>query len=540
MIAQSTKRIVTMLVILLALLWGTAAHAAPSIPVYDDFLYTNVYLWGATIDTAETNTVYSGSRSLAVTFEGSYRGFTLQNDTPLDISQHEMVRLWAHGSAAGQIMQIQLIDGSNTDLNAIEVTIGAGWQLVEIPLSDYGSPATMLGMKIASGNSYPPTLYLDNIEVVDADETATATPNPNATATPLPTAEPALDGGFRIVDGRLIDANGNDFVMRGVNHAHTWYPQEVGAFADIAATGANAIRVVLSSGDLIENGNDWGRNDAADVADVIARCKDLQMICVLEVHDTVGYGDKPGAVDLATAVDYWLEIQSVLTGEEAYVIVNIGNEPYGNNNASEWTAETIAAIGRLRTAGFTHTLMVDAPNWGQDWQNIMRDNAQTVFDSDTLANTIFSVHMYEIYGTAAPIEAYMATFVSRGLPLVVGEFGDEHFGSDVDEDAILATAAQLGIGWLGWSWSGNSGGAENLDLANNYDAADLSAWGNRLINGTDGIAETSETASVFTTTTAPLAVLQNQSAAYVSSFVWLIIIVGILSLASLCQRWLRQ
>ena len=29
--------------------------------------------------------------------------------------------------------------------------------------------------------------------------------------------------GFTIENGSLIDANGNKFIMRGINHAHTWY-----------------------------------------------------------------------------------------------------------------------------------------------------------------------------------------------------------------------------------------------------------------------------------------------------------------------------
>ncbi len=39
--------------------------------------------------------------------------------------------------------------------------------------------------------------------------------------------------GFQVSGGRLLDANGNDFVMRGINHAHTWYPTQTGSFADI-------------------------------------------------------------------------------------------------------------------------------------------------------------------------------------------------------------------------------------------------------------------------------------------------------------------
>ena len=60
--------------------------------------------------------------------------------------------------------------------------------------------------------------------------------------------------GFSVAGGKLYDANGTEFIMRGVNHAHTWYPQQTSSFADIKALGANTVRVVLSSGDR------WTRN----------------------------------------------------------------------------------------------------------------------------------------------------------------------------------------------------------------------------------------------------------------------------------------
>jgi mannan endo-1,4-beta-mannosidase len=193
--------------------------------------------------------------------------------------------------------------------------------------------------------------------------------------------------GFYVSNGRLYDANGSEFIMRGVNHAHTWYTSQTSSFANIKNAGANAVRVVLSSG------HRWTRNDAADVANVIALCKQNHLICMLEVHDTTGYGEEGAAATLDQAVDYWISIQSALTGEEAYVLINIGNEPYGNNGYQTWAADTSAAIVRLRNAGFDHTIVVDAPNWGQDWSFTMRDNAASVVNSDPDANMIGSIHM---------------------------------------------------------------------------------------------------------------------------------------------------
>ncbi|MEU1398237.1 cellulase family glycosylhydrolase [Micromonospora zamorensis] len=297
--------------------------------------------------------------------------------------------------------------------------------------------------------------------------------------------------GFSVANGRLYDANGTEFVMRGVNHAHTWYPQQTSSFADVKALGANTVRVVLSSGDR------WTRNTNADVANVISTCKGNRLICVLEVHDTTGYGEQSGAITLDRAVDYWLSLADVLAGQERFVIVNIGNEPYGNQNYASWATDNANAIKRLRAGGLTHTIMVDAPNWGQDWSFTMRDNAASVFAADPARNTVFSIHMYGVFDTAAEISDYLGRFRSAGLPIVVGEFGFNHSDGDPDEDTILAYSQANGIGWLGWSWSGNGGGVEYLDLATSFNPANLTTWGQRLFNGANGIRQTAREASVF-------------------------------------------
>ena len=318
----------------------------------------------------------------------------------------------------------------------------------------------------------------------------------------LGTPAHAAPTGFRVENGRLLEASGNDFMMRGVNHAHTWYPDRIDALAHIKAKGANTVRVVLSSGDR------WTRNDASDVANVVARCKQNRLICVLEVHDTTGYGEQSGAVTLSRAADYWISVQSALTGQENHVIVNIGNEPHGNSGYANWTADTRAAIQKLRAAGFDHTLMVDAPNWGQDWAFTMRDNAAAVFAADPDANTVFSIHMYGVFDTAAEISDYLGRFVAAKLPIVIGEFGHDHSDGNPDEDTILAVAQQLRLGYLGWSWSGNGGGVEYLDMVTGFDPDRLTAWGQRLFNGADGIAATAEEAEIYSSgsggdTTAP-------------------------------------
>ena len=181
--------------------------------------------------------------------------------------------------------------------------------------------------------------------------------------------------GIRVSNGVLVEANGTPLKLRGINHAHTWYPSQTSSFANIKAPGANTVRVVLSGGRV------GGRTAPPTSPTSIILCKANRLICVLEVHDTTGYGEQSGAVTLDQAVDYWISVQSALAGQENYVILNIGNEPFGNNSAvsPNWTAATTAARSSGCAAPASSTpIMVDAPNWGQDWAFIMRDNAPTV------------------------------------------------------------------------------------------------------------------------------------------------------------------
>jgi mannan endo-1,4-beta-mannosidase len=304
-----------------------------------------------------------------------------------------------------------------------------------------------------------------------------------------PVAATAATTGFHVSAGRIYDANGAEFVPQGINHAHAWYPSETDAFAGIRAAGANTVRVVVSGGR-------YGTTSAAELTTLITKCKENKLVCILENHDTTGYGEDGSAKTLAQAAAYWTSVKSALIGQEKYVMINIGNEPFGNSGYQNWKSDTISAIQTMRAAGLTHTLVADAPNWGQDWSFTMRDNAAAVAAVD--GNTVFSVHMYGVFDTAAEVRSYIDSFRSRSLPLMVGEFGNLHSDGDPDETTIMSYTRSQGVGVLAWSWSGNSGGVEYLDLVNGFDASSLTPWGQRFINGADGLkARNPQVASVY-------------------------------------------
>jgi len=105
--------------------------------------------------------------------------------------------------------------------------------------------------------------------------------------------------------------------------------------------------------------------------------------------------------------------------------------------------------------------------------------------------------MYGVFDTAAEITDYLGRFRSANLPIIVGEFGNQHSDGNPDEDSIMSTAQSQGIGYLGWSWSGNGGGVEDLDMVTNFNASQLTPWGERIFNGANGIRQTAKEATIY-------------------------------------------
>ncbi|MGN0660156.1 MAG: glycoside hydrolase family 5 protein [Oscillospiraceae bacterium] len=296
--------------------------------------------------------------------------------------------------------------------------------------------------------------------------------------------------GFYIEGTKLYDANGNEFIMRGINHAHAWYKSFLDDAIDgIAATGSNTIRIALADGSQYEE------DLLEDIKEIIQKCKMKKLICVLEVHDETGSDREE---DVLRAAEYWVKNKEALIGNEAYVIVNIANEWYGSWGAQGWAEGYKKAIKVIRDAGIKNTLMVDSAGWGQFPRSIER-NGEEVFAADPLKNTMFSIHMYESSGgSEAVVKRNMDSVLDKGLCLCIGEFGYMHKDRDVAEEAVMSYCVEKGVGYIAWSWMGNGGGVEYLDIADDWKGETLSSdWGSPLVDGQNGIRETAKVCSVF-------------------------------------------
>lgn len=282
--------------------------------------------------------------------------------------------------------------------------------------------------------------------------------------------------------------------MRGVNHPHAWFPERLReALPAIAAAGANAVRVVMATGGR------WSATSPEEVREILRLCRAHRLVAILEVHDCTGFGEDPLARPLREAVDWWLQpsVLEAMAGHEAYAMLNVANEPFGNGVAPEvWMTEHVDAVRRLREGGYRHAIMVDAPEWGQDGSRSMRSRAGEVLAADPDRNVVFSVHMYQLYATEDAVCSYLDAFFGE-YALVVGEFAADHGDlGDVDEHAILRLTHENGLGCLGWSWTGNAPHVRSLDIVADW-GGELTEWGATLVDGPDGLRATAKTARVF-------------------------------------------
>lgn len=299
-------------------------------------------------------------------------------------------------------------------------------------------------------------------------------------------ADPTISHEGLYVDGNVLRyADGENFVMRGINMAHCWYKgyDEVSLDA-ISATGANCVRVVCSDGER------WDKDSEEELRKIIDAVISRGMVAILEVHD--GTGDD-SIETLEKIADYWVEMAAVFENTEDTVILNIANEWLGSYSAKKWKDGYCKVIPKLRNAGIKNVIMVDAGGWGQNGASV-KSYGVDVFESDELKNTMFSIHMYGTAGkNERTITRNLSGVMDQNLCVCVGEFGYTHSDGDVDEDFLMDYCCSNNIGYLPWSWKGNSGGVEYLDLATEWDGSVLSGeWGERVINGPNGIRETSK------------------------------------------------
>lgn len=96
--------------------------------------------------------------------------------------------------------------------------------------------------------------------------------------------------GFTVKGTKLIDANGNEFVIKGVNNPHIWIPEpSFEALSYIADRNANSVRIVWMT-----------RGNAEELDIILNRCIELELIPMVELHDATGDASPEKLLEMAS------------------------------------------------------------------------------------------------------------------------------------------------------------------------------------------------------------------------------------------------
>lgn len=109
--------------------------------------------------------------------------------------------------------------------------------------------------------------------------------------------------------------------------------------------------------------------------------------------------------------------------------------------------------------------------------------------------------MYDLFATSESVQTSFEIAEDYQIPLIIGEFACSHPPAPtVACETIMENALKrdLQYSYMAWSYSGNSGPLQQLDLVDSNDWKTLTPYGRLVVHESDfGIARTAQPACVF-------------------------------------------
>ena len=190
--------------------------------------------------------------------------------------------------------------------------------------------------------------------------------------------------GFFTAHGKIYDANGNEFIARGVNNRHVWFDSwgetpALDALDNIAEFGFNSVRIVWEV-----DHKDGSLTDDELLERIINRTIEHNMVPMVELHDFTGRNDTNDLLN--RGVKWWTDRADMWQKYEESLIINIANE-FGDwffaqgASRKEFPKVYKEAITRIRNAGINNTLVIDPFSYGKDYSLVVK-YGQEIYNHD--------------------------------------------------------------------------------------------------------------------------------------------------------------
>jgi len=294
-------------------------------------------------------------------------------------------------------------------------------------------------------------------------------------------APPAL----KITDNKIVDANGKNVKLRGVNRSGAEFaciqgnglwdgPVDQSSVSNILKWNVNIVRVPLNEDCWLGiNGvpsNLGGEAYQKAIAAYVNLLHQNNIYVILDLHWTASGSTKATKQtpmpDKDHAPDFWKSVANYFKGNNA-IIFDIFNEPYPNGNTFDQTAAwncwrtgtqctgtdyQVAGMQELVTAvrstGSTHILMLG----GLAYSNSLTQWL-TYAPNDTLNQLAASWHSYNFnFCKDSGCWNQYVLPVSKKVPVIIGEMGEDDCAHGY-VDGLMNWADQNGLHYLGWTWN---------------------------------------------------------------------------------------
>lgn len=305
-----------------------------------------------------------------------------------------------------------------------------------------------------------------------------------------PVTPPATDTAqFTVVDSKILDKNGNEFVPKGVNVNGSGWP-----WTRLTIPDANLITDTWKFNTV--RLNCWAQNppyinpNNADIDAIIKTFTDKKIVVMLEDHSFTG--KYPTAAELATAASWWTALANKYK-TNGYVWFNLMNEPGNGGDApASWLDVHETLIRAIRNAGANNIIVCDEHSYGQaNGFDKPASSAVLTFGEGLTAkykNLVFSLHMYDLwlYGEGR-LQNYTSAVQAKKLALIIGEYGVGDNSSAEVASTIFKVCVPKKIGRIAWHWAGGDvykltttgeGGGFSIDNVSGTKPGNLSYGGN--------------------------------------------------------------
>lgn len=297
-------------------------------------------------------------------------------------------------------------------------------------------------------------------------------------------------GQLSVVDGQLVDADGNAAQLVGVStHGLSWYPDYASAETIQSLRenwGINTIRLATYTSDY--NGYCVGGEDIQQaikdtIDEAVTAATENDMYVIIDWH--ILNDGNPNEYK-SEAIQFFGELVRKYADNEN-VIYEICNEPNGDTTWDDIRKYANEVIPVIRNVDKDAVILVGTPDYSSDLASVM-DNP---LDFD---NIMYTYHFYAgTHGSSERDDLIAA--LDEGMPVFISEcgFGSADGTGDVDTDEAnewLDVIDEYGLSMVVWNLSNKDEGSAliSADCIDTYDwtADELSTQGQFFIEWLSG------------------------------------------------------